>query len=49
MVWHFLSNNLVSMEVNIASIIFGILAQASMIVYGFAYLVPKMKREGMKA
>ena len=49
MVWYFLSNNLVSVEVNIACIIFGILAQASMMVYDFAYLVPKMKREGLKA
>ena len=49
MVWYFLSNNLVSVEVNIVSIMFGILAQASMMIYGFAYLVPKMKREGLKA
>ncbi len=49
MVWYFVSNNLVSTEVNIASIVFGILAQASMMIYGFAYLVPKMKREGLKA
>ena len=49
MVWYFLSNDLVSTGVNVASIIFGILAQASMMIYGFAYLVPKMKREGLKA
>ncbi len=45
MVWYFLSNGLVSPTVNIISIIVGIVAQASMMVYGFAYLVPKMKRE----
>ncbi len=49
MVWYFLSNDLVSTSVNIASIVFGILAQASMMIYGFAYLVPKIKREGLKA
>lgn len=47
-VWYFLSNSLVSTEVNILSIIVGIIAQASMMVYGFAYLVPKEKREGMR-
>ena len=46
MVYYFLSNNIVSTEVNIISIIAGIIAQASMMVYGFAYLVPKSKREG---
>mgnify|MGYP002624444056 FL=1 len=45
MVWYFLSHNLVSTQANIISIIVGILAQASMMVYGFGYLVPKMKRE----
>ena len=45
-IWHFLSNGLVSTEANIISIIVGIIAQASMMVYGFAYLVPKSKREG---
>lgn len=45
-VWYFLSNGLVSMGANIASIIFGIIAQASMMVYGFGFLVPKMNREG---
>ena len=45
-IWHFLSHGLVSTEVNIISIIVGIIAQASMMVYGFAYLVPKSKREG---
>ena len=48
-VWYFLSNHLVSAEVNIASIVFGIIAQASMMIYGFAYLVPKIKREGLRA
>lgn len=45
-IWYILSNNMVSTEVNIISIIVGIIAQASMMVYGFAYLVPKEKREG---
>lgn len=45
-VWYFLTNNLVSTGANIASIIFGIIAQASMMIYGFGFLVPKMKREG---
>ena len=43
---YFLSNGLVSTEVNIVSIIVGIIAQASMMVYGFAYLVPTSKKEG---
>lgn len=45
-VWYFLTNNLVSTGANIASTIFGIIAQASMMIYGFGFLVPKMKREG---
>ena len=48
-VWYFLSNHLVSTEVNIISIIVGIIAQASMMVYGFGYLVPKIKKEGLRA
>lgn len=44
--WYFLSNGLVSPMANVISIIVGIIAQTSMMVYGFAYLVPKMKREG---
>lgn len=47
--WYFLTNDIVSATTNVFSIIFAIIAQASMMVYGFAYLVPKMKREGMKA
>lgn len=43
-VWYFNSHNLVSTTTNIASIIVGIIAQASMMIYGFAYLVPKMKQ-----
>ena len=43
---YFLSNGLVSTQVNIISIIVGIIAQASMMVYGFAYLVPTSKKEG---
>lgn len=45
-IWYFLSNSLVSTEVNVISIIIGIIAQASMMVYGFAYLVPSSKRDG---
>ena len=48
-VWYFLSNHLVSTGVNVASIIFGIIAQASMMIYGFGVLVPKIKREGLRA
>ncbi len=44
-IWYFLNNHLVSCSVNSISIIVGILAQASMMIYGFGYLVPKMKRE----
>ena len=44
-VWYFLTNHLVSSSANIISIIVGLLAQASMMIYGFGYLVPKMKRE----
>jgi len=44
-VWFFISHNLVSTQANVISIIIGILAQASMMIYGFGYLVPKMKRE----
>ena len=46
MIVYFLSNHLVSPAVNIISIIIGIIAQASMMVYGFAYLVPSSKKEG---
>ena len=48
MVWYFLSHNLVSTQANVISIIVGILAQASMMIYGFGYLVPKMKKEQNK-
>ena len=44
-VWYFVSHNLVSTEANIIGFIVGILAQASMMIYGFGYLMPKMKRE----
>ena len=44
-IWYFLSNNLVSTKINIISIVIGVLAQASMMIYGFCYLVPKMKKE----
>lgn len=47
-VWYIVSNIPVSATANIASIIFGIVAQASMMIYGFAYLVPKIKREGLR-
>ena len=46
MVCYFMSNHLVSAGVNIISLIVGIIAMASMMVYGFAYCVPKAKREG---
>lgn len=46
MVWYFLTNGLVSPTSNIISIIVGIIAQVSMMIYGFGFLVPKMKREG---
>lgn len=42
---YFNSNHLVSTNANIVNLIVGILAQASMMIYGFGYLVPKMKRE----
>ena len=45
-IWFFLTNGLVSTGANILSIIVGIIAQASMMVYGFAYLVPQSKKEG---
>lgn len=45
MIWYFLSHNLVSNQANIISIVMGIIAQASMMIYGFGYLVPKMKKE----
>ena len=44
-VWYFISNNLVSVQVNVISLIIGALAQGSMMIYGFGYLVPKMKKE----
>ena len=43
---YFLSNNLVSTTANVLNIVFGIIAQASMMIYGFGFLVPQMKREG---
>ena len=45
-VWYFFTNLDISATAHIISIIVGIISQASMMVYGFAYLVPKMKREG---
>ena len=48
MVWYFLTNNLATTQINVISIIFAIIAQASMMIYGFGYLVPKMKRESQK-
>ncbi len=45
-IWYFLANNLVGTAANIISIIIGIIAQASMMIYGFAYLVPLSKKEG---
>ncbi|MBE6200555.1 MAG: HXXEE domain-containing protein [Rikenellaceae bacterium] len=48
MIWYFLSNHLVSNTVIVWSIVFGIMAQASMMIYAFAFLVPKIKREGLR-
>lgn len=48
MSWYFWSNNLVTTQTNIISTVVAIVAQASMMVYGFAYLVPKMKKEQNK-
>ena len=48
MVWYFFDNNLVTTQGNIISIIVAIIAQASMMIYGFGYLVPKMKKEQNK-
>lgn len=45
MIWYFLDNGLVSQTANITSIVVGIIAQISMMIYGFLYLVPKMKKE----
>ena len=42
MAWYFFDNNLVTTQGNIISIIVAIIAQASMMIYGFGYLVPKM-------
>lgn len=42
---YFNSNHLIDTTTNIVSIIAGIIAQASMMIYGFCYLVPKMKKE----
>lgn len=47
-VWYFLSNGLVSAGANVLAIVAGVLAQASMMIYGFAILVPKIKREGLR-
>lgn len=45
MSWYFWTNNLVTIQTNIISIIVAIIAQTSMMIYGFAFLVPKMKKE----
>lgn len=45
-IYYFLSNNIISTQANIISIIVGVIAMLSMMIYGFAYLVPKSKREG---
>ena len=44
-VWYFVSNGLCSTTCNVISIIVGVLAQASMMIYGFGFLKPMMKRE----
>ena len=48
MSWYFWSSNLITVQTNVISIIVAVLAQASMMIYGFAYLVPKMKKEQNK-
>lgn len=48
MSWYFWSNNLITDQTNVISIVVAVLAQASMMIYGFAYLVPKMKKEQNK-
>ena len=48
MAWYFFDNNLVTTQGNIISIIVAIIAQASMMIYGFGYLVPKIKKEQNK-
>ena len=47
-VYYFVSNWLTTVESNIIRIIVWIIAQASMMVYGFWYLVPKLKKEGLR-
>ncbi|TLD80264.1 HXXEE domain-containing protein [Helicobacter sp. MIT 05-5293] len=47
MIWYFLSNDLVSFNVNVISIIVAILAQASMMIYGFGFLKPKMEKDAI--
>ena len=50
LIWMYVKDvNYALTEVNIISIIVGIIAQASMMVYGFGYLVPKIKKEGLRA
>ena len=46
-IWYFLAKGLVTIEVNILSIIVDIIVQTSMMVYGFADLVPTSKKEGL--
>lgn len=46
--WYILTNEHITAAANVASILFGIAAQASMMIYGFAYLVPKIRREGLR-
>ena len=46
MVWYFFTNLQFSTTVHIVSIIVGIIAQISMMIYGFGVLVPRAKREG---
>ncbi len=43
--WYFWTNNLITLQNGTISVIIAIIAQASMMIYGFGYLVPKMKRE----
>ena len=46
MVWYFFTNLQFSTTVHIVSIIVGIIAHISMMIYGFGVLVPRAKREG---
>lgn len=46
--WYFYNNHLVLLQTNIISIVVAIIAQSSMMIYGFCYLVPKIKKDNFK-